>query len=228
MRRATSLLPRRGYKNFRTDAPACQRSPVNRTPLVGRCIFQQFDGMAPAHDARTQPPQSLPAPANCAGEGRRTERHAYQTKPPTGHEQAVSLRQDLIYSTYVFDLLAPDFIDGRWAGPRPRSRGRGHMGRERISCRVCAGLGRDERLAGRPLWHPNHPANLRSATRTRTYRTPLRRSRDTTHPRVCLAMVSGWRPLVSENCAPAVEFQSPQLNTRARRVSGSPLRGHCS
>jgi hypothetical protein len=38
--------------------------------------------------------------------------------------------------------------------------------------------------------------------------------------RVRLAMVSGWRTLVSRNCAPAVEFQSPQNNTRGRGMSG--------
>src|SRR5437588_2997506 len=37
----------------------------------------------------------------------------------------------------------------------------------------------------------------------------LRRNRDRAYPRVRLAMVSSWRALVSRNCAPAVEFQSP-------------------
>jgi hypothetical protein len=40
------------------------------------------------------------------------------------------------------------------------------------------------------------------------------------YPRVRLAMVSGWRTLVSRDCAPAVEFQSPQHKSRGRGVSG--------
>ena len=45
--------------------------------------------------------------------------------------------------------------------------------------------------------------------KTHTHRARLRRNRDRAYPRVRLAMVSGWRTLVSRNCAPAVEFQSP-------------------
>ena len=52
--------------------------------------------MAAAHDARTEPPQALPAPANGTGEGRRTERQAHQTELASGHEQTVSLRQELL------------------------------------------------------------------------------------------------------------------------------------
>jgi hypothetical protein len=33
-------------------------------------------------------------------------------------------------------------------------------------------------------------------------------NRNRAHPRIRLAMVSGWRKLVSRDCAPAVEFQS--------------------
>src|SRR6266550_43146 len=35
----------------------------------------------------------------------------------------------------------------------------------------------------------------------------FRRNRDTAYPRIWLAMVCGWRTLVSRNCASAVEFQ---------------------
>ena len=52
--------------------------------------------MAAAYDARTKPPQALPAPADCTGDGRCPESHAYQTELASGHENTVSLRQQLL------------------------------------------------------------------------------------------------------------------------------------
>ena len=42
---------------------------------------------------------------------------------------------------------------------------------------------------------------------------------DRAYPRVRLAMVFGWRTLVSRDCAPAVEFQSACDNARGREIS---------
>ncbi len=53
--------------------------------------------MAPAHYARTEPPQALPAPTDCTRDRRRSEGHAHQTELASGHKQTVSLRQELIY-----------------------------------------------------------------------------------------------------------------------------------
>src|SRR5438445_4736555 len=44
---------------------------------------------------------------------------------------------------------------------------------------------------------PGTQANLRSAAKTHAHRARLRGSREKTHPRVRLAVVSGWRTLVS-------------------------------
>ena len=55
------------------------------------------------------------------------------------------------------------------AGPRRCRRGRGHIGREGISGRVCAGLRRNAGLACRRFWTSNHPANLRRAAKTHTH-----------------------------------------------------------
>jgi hypothetical protein len=41
----------------------------------------------------------------------------------------------------------------------------------------------------------------------------LRGNRDRAYPRVRLAMVWGWRALISKDCAPAVEFQPTQHDT---------------
>src|ERR1017187_2517883 len=64
-------------------------------------------------------------------------------------------------------------------------------------------------LACRRFWRSDHPAKLRPAAKTQSHLARLRRNRDRAYPRVRLAMVWGWRALVSRNCAPAVEFQSP-------------------
>ena len=45
-----------------------------------------------------------------------------------------------------------------------------------------------------------------------THRARLRRNRDRAHPRVRLAMVWGWRTLVSRNCAPALEDYRVELS----------------
>ncbi len=52
--------------------------------------------MAPAHNGRMEPPQALPAPADCTGDGRRPERHAYQTELASGNEHTVSLWHELL------------------------------------------------------------------------------------------------------------------------------------
>ena len=52
--------------------------------------------MAAAHDARTEPPQALPAPADCTRYRRCPESHAHETQLPSGNEHAVSLRQQLL------------------------------------------------------------------------------------------------------------------------------------
>lgn len=52
--------------------------------------------MAAAHDTRTDPPQALPAPADCTRYRRCPESHAHETQPPSGHENTVSLRQQLL------------------------------------------------------------------------------------------------------------------------------------
>ena len=51
------------------------------------------------------------------------------------------------------------------AGHRPCSRGRGHIGSQGISNRVCTGIGRNTGMACRRFRRSNHPANLRSATK---------------------------------------------------------------
>src|ERR1700730_2290468 len=53
------------------------------------------------------------------------------------------------------------------AGPRRCSRGRGHIGREGTSGRLCAGLRRNAGLACHRFWQSNHPANLRAQRLTR-------------------------------------------------------------
>jgi hypothetical protein len=65
-------------------------------PRLRLQIFRKFDGMAAAHYAWSESPQSLPAPAHRTRERRRTKRHTHQTKFACGQEQAVSLRQELI------------------------------------------------------------------------------------------------------------------------------------
>ena len=47
---------------------------------------------------------------------------------------------------------------------------------------------------------------LDEPAKTHTHRTRLRRNRNGAYSRVRLAMVRGWRTLVSRNWAPAVEF----------------------
>ncbi len=42
-----------------------------------------------------------------------------------------------------------------------------------------------------------------------THRARLRRNRNTAHPRVRIAMVSGWGTLVSRDCAPQWNFSPP-------------------
>jgi len=53
--------------------------------------------MAATHDARTEPPQELPARTDCTREARRTERQAHQNELASGDDQTVRLRQELLY-----------------------------------------------------------------------------------------------------------------------------------
>jgi hypothetical protein len=55
---------------------------------------------------------------------------------------------------------APALNEG-WLDLDGGNRGRGHIGREEISGRVCAGTGRNAGLACCRFWHSNRPANLR-------------------------------------------------------------------
>ena len=53
----------------------------------------------------------------------------------------------------------------------------------------------------------NDPTTLRSGTKAQMHLAHFRGNRDSAYPRVRLAMVCGWRKLVSRNCEAAVEFQ---------------------
>ena len=94
----------------------------------------------------------------------------------------------------------------RWAGPRPwPARRRSHRKRRNIPSERALALGetRGWRAADCPgtqtirLIFDQPPGLAHIALVFEEAEIP-------THPRVCLAMVSGWRPLVSGNCAPAV------------------------
>jgi hypothetical protein len=86
---------------------------------------------------------------------------------------------------------------------------RSHRKRRNILWRLRWSQEKCGALACHRFRHSNHPANLRRAAKTHLHFARLRRNRDRAYPRVCLAMVSGWRALVSRNCAP--ETQTPKV-----------------